>query len=243
MSRGHADWGVLDSSISTHETDLGELAARLGSPYTFTRSGRVLFLDTFKAGIVHWITSVLGTGSTVISLLTTGFFSPGSLRLISGTAVSTAHATIKKRFPVISNSKYGVEIIFWSNDTNNILEVDLYHNSGSNQYQFSARVNQDTDQLEVLNSFGSFTNVGSIPNLALSDESWNVLKVVVDIANHAHDYILLNSTLISSGLPSPNVQGSITDPGLVELRIKKSNTTSGAKAVYIASVVLTVDEP
>jgi len=243
MARGYPDWGVLTSQIASHETDLAELAARLGSPYTFTRSGKVLFYDTFRGGIPHWILSNSGTGSTAIALLTTGFFAPGSLRLISGTAVSTAYAGIKKRFPDLTNGKYGIEILFWCTHTDDIMEVSLYRNSGASQYQFAARVNLNADKLQVYNDSALYTDIATIGNLALTDESWNVLKMVIDVNALTYKSVRLNGTLVTSGFPSPDTIGSITDPGLIELRLKKSNPVSSAKAAYVASCILTIDEP
>ena len=55
MAHGHADYGVGAPLATVHSlSDMAELAARLGSPVTFDRRGKVLWLDDFEGGVEKW---------------------------------------------------------------------------------------------------------------------------------------------------------------------------------------------
>lgn len=64
MAHGLPDWGLVGPKQTTYGLDdVGELAARLGSPVVWDRRGDVIFMDNFENGLGKIIVTPFGTGA------------------------------------------------------------------------------------------------------------------------------------------------------------------------------------
>jgi len=67
MAHGQPDYGMYTLANTIYRlTDMGELAARLGSINTYDRRGDVIFLDSFESGLTAWSPSSACTGSDLV---------------------------------------------------------------------------------------------------------------------------------------------------------------------------------
>ena len=107
MARGYPDWGINTGAFGQFETDINEIPARLGSPYSFLRSGKVIFADKIETNLSHWIAENTGAGGAISRDTTFSFFGSGSLKIVPATDGADNHAAT--RFvPLIESGNVGL---------------------------------------------------------------------------------------------------------------------------------------
>jgi len=108
--RSYPDFGVAPSDSITADVDMGELAARMGSPMTWRRDGRVLALTNFSPGMNGWAKDL---GDTEIEILQQGnrVYS-GSSSLHAWSLIAGQDRSIYKTIPGLATSRIGLECMF-----------------------------------------------------------------------------------------------------------------------------------
>lgn len=180
MAHGTPDWGITAGRQTIHQlTDLGELAARLGSPITFDRRGDVVFWDDFECGLAKWIANNAGTGAAVA--LDTGFARSGenSVRLTAG-STSTMRAGILhyEPFPVLS--RIGFEIHVHMPFGNGAFEWNVQLADGAAKLNAGVRYDDATNQLQYRDTLNNWVTFATGVDMLGGQRAFHAGKLVID---------------------------------------------------------------
>ena len=242
MPRDLPDWNALSSQATVFEvTDVGELAARLGSPVTFDRRGDVLWLDTFDAGLEKWLATEQNSDDTVQLSSLHARSGRYCVNLSVGVG-ALAQAFIRHRLPIIVLSNVGLEVAFETSPSFGEFEVRLAVWDGSFLTIYNILIDNVNDTLSYWDSSGSwvvFASGVTTPNLSTL---FNHAKVVVNTNTRQYVRFLLNNSEYSLEEIDANVSvsGAV---GRVEPRLLHRGQSGLSGDVWVDDPIVTQNEP
>ncbi len=242
MARGHPDWGVNTGSFGQHELDLSENAARLGSAYSFLRSGKVIFVDDIDTNLSHWIAENTGPGGAITRDTTYSFFGSGSLKITPATDGGQNHAATRFT-PLIESGNVGLTLLLWLTSDKNKVWVDLYTVPDTGGRAQRIQIDADAQTISYRNSGGTYVTVFS-PNTLYHGSApvWMLLKLVVDVDNDEYERLYFNDQVSDiSGNSSPVAASAW--PSIIQISIRAFDTSGNRAPIYVDGVALTIDEP
>lgn len=242
MAKGQRDFGLYaPTDIIGGMSDMGELAARLGSIVTFDRRGNVIFADNFESGIQNWYPG--GIGSQVIEWCSQYSRDGGfSCKLETDTdeddsALITRHVG----YPVLSIM--GMEISISDKQNWKFLYIRLLLTLAGGQWEANVRYDYTAKTLLYLNSLGTYTAIpGASYDTQGNPSYFDTIKLVADFVNYKYKRLTLNDTTYAlsgiglrwvGGLGTPNLHASI----------ELFSDGVGAAIGYVDSIILTQNEP
>ena len=242
MPRDLPDWGGLPAPLTVHEvTDLGELAARLGSVVTYHRGGIVLFVEDFADGMNRWVTVVQGAGDVVDLSLTRSLNGLLSARLLAASILNPLtrlYTELPRQIP----SVIGGEIAFSMDGATGEVQLELSQHDGNTFLAGSVLYDPVNDLVRYIDSAGNWTTLASSVNLVTSDYVFHRMKLVTDIVNEEYVKVLLDDQAYSlSGVALHNnpVQGL----GGLSIQVTNQGVVGESHAVYVDRVIVTQNEP
>lgn len=180
--------------IST-STDVGELAARLGSPVTFDRSGNVIWYDDFEDNINKWYHAFLGGGGSIILSTDTARNGAKSCKLTTGNLTDNwAFITRFQPYPILS--RLGGEISFTVNSDLQRIRflLTLYNGTqafyGEVCYVPSTGLLQFRDRNYDWRTFSN--NINLYPTVG-TVYAFHTMKMVVDYPNLRYTRCIVNN--------------------------------------------------
>ena len=241
MARGAPD----DSNVLSGETvyrldDMGELAARLGSPVAYNRAGLVLFMDTFEDGLAAWTQASPGLGGHVWPANTKSWQGGLAAELISGTG-AMAHASIAKYQPPIAPTNIGTHAVFALDAALHMFEVQVTVGDGVNRYYFFIRYDPPPGLLSYRTGLVAYTQFAICGTLFSDANNWHNLKLVVDSSLYQHVRFYLDNIEYSMAGMVPYFDNVAHRP-FTEVCIKVWGDGFVSTTFYIDNVVLTFDE-
>ena len=242
MARGYPDWGINTGAFGQHELDLSENAARLGSPYSFLRSGKVIFADEIDTNISHWIAENTGAGGAITRDTTFSFFGSGSLKIVPATDGADNHAAT--RFvPLIKSGNVGLTLLLWATSDKNKIWIDLYTIPDDGGRAQRVQIDVENKTISYRHSSGTYITVFEPNTLYHADApTWMLIKLVVNVENDEYERLYFNDQVADiSGIQGPSA-ASIW-PSIVQISIRAFDTSGSKAPVYVDGVVLTIDEP
>ena len=135
-------------------SDLGELAARLGSIVTFDRRGDVVWLDDFEGGIERWNRRISGTGAAIDWVAEASRSGSFSCRLTGGSDTNR-FAYIERYLPKPVPSRIGMEVSFAMIGEMTNWFLRLWHYDGANIYNFQLQYSPANETWYYLDSTGN----------------------------------------------------------------------------------------
>jgi len=224
------DSNVVKQTTLYRTDDMAELAARLGSPFTYRRVG----------GIEGWQSLIMGVGGLVTASNEAVYMGKVACRLYSGTG-ATPYANISKYFPPVQLQKVGLQCSF-SLDTN-IRRLT---------WQFAYYDGDDVHWSSITyahpGGVWSYTNEGEVPTVFepsfplydLTGVTHHV-KIVCDLTSYRYVGVHIDNrfySLAGEGMPQGVMPGS---PYMnVILAAWGSAATAGTE--WLDNVVLTMNE-
>jgi len=242
MASGHPDWGqAQQTGLIATVSDLGELAARLGSIDTFYRTGNVIFLDDFDNGAAGWQDQSSGVGSSTAAVAGPALSAPNALQLVAGGALNR-RGWRQRQFNVPTESRTGIEIAVALNSAAQFrfgLEV-LY---GAELKLFELMYDVSTGNLSYLGPNGiTYVTLATALNLGSGLYQWHYFKLIVDPV--AGEYVQARVDYHTYALTSIAVTGSPSggsDAMAVDL-IAQAIDASGMEA-RVDNFIFTINEP
>ncbi len=222
-------------------TDLGELAARLGSIVTFDRRGDVYWLDGFEEGIAKWDVDTVGTGAAVG--LSGDYARNGkwSCELKAGSDI-LHFAGISRLFPYPMLSRWGFEC-HWSFDSDlEAFDIAVAVYDGTNLTSGRLRYDAVNQKLQYLDENGVMQDLATGVGLHDHYNMFNGFKLVVDLEEGEYERAILNEAEYDmEGIALE--QSADGHSPVIKLGIR--NTGMGGKngIVYVDDVIVTQNEP
>ena len=242
MAHGTPDWGVTAGAVTTYQlTDLGELAARLGSIVTFDRRGDVILLEDFEDGHKRWTLAAPADGASAGLSVATARSGRYSLKLVAGTSGNPFARAVHSRAAPPAGA-LGLEASFTLTDNTADWEIVLEWSDGATRYIIAVRyVHPPTSKLQIWVG-ADWTTIAELTQQDADPKLFHTLKIVGDPSDGYYKRLLFNQwayDLSSSQLPT----GGVSSPYSLKATLRHNGDGDGAAAGYLEDVILTQNEP
>ncbi len=242
MASGHPDWGQAQSTaLVASVPDLGEHAARLGSPDTLTRTGNVLYLTEFEDGREDWNNVNLGGGGSATVVTTTPFRSPNTVQLATGTLVGGGYGLLKTFVPP-RTVKVGIETMVSIVNSGQQFVIEMLDYNGSAYGWFRLRYDVATATLAYQDSSGTFKTIASGLSLRTGAGVYHLFKLIVDLNTQTYVRAIVNQVSYDLTGIAPQTFVSVVNPSL-DVRLIGVNQVGAARQIQLDSVIFTFNEP
>jgi hypothetical protein len=192
MPHGHPDYGQSQSTkIVSTVADLGELAARLGSPDTYHRGGNIVWYDKLNLDYRHLDYDVSDAGADIFIDGENYHRWGGALALVAGDADGD-ETRARKDLPPLTPVICGMEITFLPIDTPHELQIDFCLSDGSRYLYSGAFLDFDNEEISIVNPAGGYTKVDDLMAGVISTTQWSTLKLVINFENDEYKNLFLN---------------------------------------------------
>lgn len=230
-------------------SDIGELAARMGSPIVFDRRGNVFWYDNFVNGTQGWEFSATH-GNLAVGM---GHFGPQSLKIFTDAVIDNA-VIIQQRITYPTQSKIGSAVCFTIpvNLACRIrIAVVLFTETSYNAFDIfidaSKHVTYSPCELYIgiagtpTTKFGTLSLPAHDP-LSFAFLPFNVAKVVADPVTGAYTRFILNGTEfdLSSYMGD---SGAIAFSQVLDLTFQLITREAISAVSYVDYVAFTQNEP
>jgi len=175
--------------------DMGELAARLGSPVSYDRRGEVVWYDTFSGGLGGWLTDVGGAGS-VVSLSAAGNYHWGYHALLTAGAVAGSYAYLYRRAGCWASAKFGVEFSFALSETCNSVDILIYLSTFVYVINAGVRYIPASGKWQVMTGINVWQDVVTMTLHHAGSIVYHHVKLVMDSETGRYLRLLLDNQLV-----------------------------------------------
>lgn len=242
MSRGHKDYGQGQETKIIHSvSDMGELAARLGSPSTFQRSGNVIFQTDFEHGLADLNQYVMGTGAA-IDLMGDRSFTKGISAKLTGGSDSGRRARLQKRLHSVETFNCGLEAAFAMDGNVSYFALSIELHDGEDRYLFQVFGNIEDKELQYYDDTGNKVKIVSDTWGGGELDTWHIMKMIIDLKNKKYLGVFSNAEYYNllgiSGYTN-------IDTGDASLQFNTWTLSQEGKngIVYVDNIILTINEP
>lgn len=242
MPRGHEDWSINTSVFGANQQDDSELAARLGSSYVWSRSGRVVFMDDFNDSLIRW-----DNGSTVSG----GELTLSHKRVLSGTGsckfkVGTGGSDVSgmtKDIPLIKFTKHGLEFLVRSDSDQCFFDISLLIAYNDKVYTYTIRLDYKNTRIYYLNSLGGYTLIADGIDFINTLGSWQYCKLVVNGNLDEYLYFQIDENYFDLGGISGDDTPVLGVGSSIGIRFLFYGSTPSNDVLYMNNVSYSIDEP
>lgn len=240
--RDSPDFGIGDVGQGLSVMiDGAELAARLGSILSFSRTGNLLYQDSFDYGLGSWdIDDNDGDGTAKI-YTSSAYRSPYCVRLQCLDDFDS-YVSMSKSFGYPYLCNVGMEITFRVNTSVFDLRFTGEMGNSDKKVEFGLWLRSSTELLhyytEVGSWLGEFENVADID----SPEHFHTLKLVVDLVNDKYLFALFNNVRYTMLYPDLKTSEGVSYP-YIDFTIKSSQDTEQETIIFIDDFIYTINEP
>lgn len=179
MARGAPDYGAYASKeVTASISDMGEVAARLGSIDIFDKRGDVVYFDAFEEPVLSWGVSEINAS---VYLSSRDVKSRSQAVELNTDAGIDNWASINKSFSILPSKRLGVEVSFggvlagW-------LFLDAFYHDGITEYHARARFDAAGNIYVWDGDLGDYTLVAAMGVLhyGLGTHFFHTMKLVAD---------------------------------------------------------------
>lgn len=240
--RDYPDFGISDTFQTKYVmSDMGELAARLGAPNVFDRTGTLIWFEQFAYGLNNWTLSSASNGIDPFLIAYPYLYKPYAVKL-SGTSGSTGSSTMLVTLPFPYESPLGIEFAYMPDIRATELDVVIQLYTGSKYYASSVSFKLQTGIIKVGLQGGFTKEVYSDPLGYRLNNVYNITKIVLDLANQEYNRIMFNKYNIDVKDIGFHVGTSTLRPKLT-LLFRLESAATYDESLLIDNIILTLDEP
>lgn len=242
MAHGTKPYGRTGALDTVHGVaDLGELAARLGTPDTFDRRGNVMWWDSFEGGVEKWFPLLSGAGAAVLweaLWARTGGF---ACALWVGSNLNE-WAGIERYIAYPTMSRFGLEVSFNPNGFCPITEMYLELAPAPAQTMGALRYDINAGTLEYLDAAGLWVMLDPVFVVAGWANAFSTFKLVIDPANNSYVRVIANERAYAmQGIPLAPAVSPL--PAVLRVRIYAIGVFAMNVPERIDDVIITQNEP
>lgn len=194
MPRGQPDYGMYASKeVSASISDMGEVAARLGSIVTYDKRGDVIDFDNFEEPVIRWGIDPAfagGYGRHVSDNVRSG---SQAIRLHTPNVDST-YVSFYKTFGGHSSTSMGAEISFSNLSWTTMLRLFMNGETGAYFWSAEARFDNSTGKLYIVDEGDDPVEIADIGQINLTDYLWQTMKLVLSPLTGYYKRLLFNQS-------------------------------------------------
>lgn len=240
--RGQPDFGMYAAkTVTASISDMGEVAARLGSIVTYDKRGDVVDFDNFEEPILNWKTA--GSSATCYARLDNTHVRSGSQAVKLHTeAVIDYNALIEKYTMLTGSKRLGLEISFSNISYTCYLLISMHYYDGSLLHDPSLLVYPSTGIVQLYNAAGNYIEIANFGAMLNLDHLYHTLKLVVDF--DTDEYVRFLYTLHEYDISEHSIyteEGEITP--YLRTRIAIVNVSADESDAWIDDFIYTQAEP
>ena len=240
--RGQADYGALAAKETTAAvSDMGEVAARLGSIVTYDKRGDVVDFDSCEDAVLRWAVYP-GTVNDYARLDSTSVKSGSQAIRLHSDNVSGAGVTITRGIPVLASKRLGFEVSFSRLSTGVNLQLLIYYFTGVKYYLAALKLDNFIRKLYVWNIAGGWTEVADSGYLFEMNFLFSTVKLVADFEALLYQRLLFNPYEHDiSSIPLYSFLNTAAPH--IMMHISLNNLDAAGGDVWIEDIVWTQAEP
>jgi len=242
MARGQADFGMYaPKEVSASISDMGEVAARLGSIVIFDKRGDVVDFDNFEEPNLRWIDGAIPAGGeSFFSYLTCR--SGSQSRFIAPNASAGAIRSLSKSYQILGTKRLGVEISLCKLMAASSLILNLWYYDGDDRYKARAKVDANTKKVYIADSVPDWVEVADIDTIMDEYFAFQTIKMVVDFDTKKYVRLLFINREFDISTVSLHSFGSGLTPHYSVLIENEALTVAGG-GTFLDDFILTQAEP
>jgi len=172
-----------------------ELAARLGSPITFERSGSTQLMETFESGTQRWNFAVSGADPEYGLSAAVSSHGGYALRLVGG-STADYYCLAQMKQHMVHQGKIGMSCKFCIPGACESTCMYLILYDGAYVHEARVRYRAVDHKLDVYCLTTGWTEVDAALGMASEDWAWNQWKFVIDPDTYHYVRVLFNNQLI-----------------------------------------------
>ena len=242
MPHGQPDFGAYAQKKTIYGlSDMGELAARLGSIVSYDRRGDVVWLERFNNGITNWTGA--GAAGFVAEDSALESLSEGvSLRTIAPDA-GAFDVSVNRHNGLPVNSRLGLEFAFLPDENADDIILLFTIFDGLVRHYSRIRIRLDDGAIDYVNDGTGFKELFDGVNLRYDGLTWHHVKLVVDYSTSEYVRLLIDNieySMAGLGIWDFGVVGA---PYLSTTLHQAYAGGVGAPVVHFDNVILTQNEP
>ncbi|MBA7580770.1 hypothetical protein ES708_22664 [subsurface metagenome] len=190
MPRGQADFGAYAvKEVSASISDMGEVAARLGSIDIYDKRGDVVHFDNFEEPVIAWNTHLTDADCYVRHDSTNPKSGSQSIRLHTSN-VNEAKARIQRHFPVLASKRLGCEISFSKLSDNCVFHFSVDYFDSVDFHYAEIKFNSTTEKIYVQIQGELWQEVADIRVPFAVDYHFQTVKLVADFGTDFYQRLL-----------------------------------------------------
>lgn len=242
MARGQPDYGMYASKdVSASISDMGEVAARLGSIVTYDKRGDVVDFDNFEGPVLSWQTCTFVAGDYV-KLDSTSVKSGCQAVKLHCEDADIAFGRLEKGIALLSSRRLGIEISFSNLTTAPYFDFRMFRETGTLQQRAWLRINFEDRQIALYDKDGNWLDVLATGHFRIVPHTYHTVKLVADFTAETYSRLLFNERELDISSHALFSQASVAAP-YVELFIQTSARDSLGGDIWIDDFILTQAEP
>ena len=242
MAHGHNDYGLNMAKQTIHGvTDLGELAAMLGSIATFDRRGDTIFLDDFEDNIDKWDITLSRAGAAIALSGDTARNGGFSCKITTGNVKNDQEQMARYfSYPVLS--KIGFEAHFVLHEFLQSITLLMILDNGVNTLWSGLRYLPPTDILQYYSDAPGWAQLEAGLPLYPMLQCFNGFKIVADFVNGVYSRAIVGQHTY------PMTQaiyetGTLITPNSLGILIQAATDENVSHDCYVDDVIVTQNEP
>lgn len=242
MARGQADYGALATKeVGASVSDMGEVAARLGSIVIYDKRGDVVDFDNFEEPVIRWLAGYSVAAGSVQLDSTYAKSGSQTLKIVTGAGAS-ATEVVTTLLSVLASKRLGIEISFKSLSSNVNLHFWIYYYDGIHYY--GAELKIDRVLLKI------YLKIAAIPETwaevvdltTFNADIWYTIKLVMDF--NINTYVRLMFSDKEYDVSAYNLlSGNAVISPYVYIGMTIKNRVASSGSVWIDDFILTQEEP
>jgi len=183
MAHGQQDFGPTAARETIFSvSDLGELAARLGSVMRYNRSGNLLWYDDFRETEKKWTATYSGgTGSWALSSAKALIGALSGCLTTPAMSGSLARIETDLVYPVAG--KIGFEVAITQESTTSPIAIIIEAGIPPGYSMWRIRYAYETTTLSIWGSDGAWHTLSDSLELPVLTKGFHHIKLIVDLAN------------------------------------------------------------
>jgi hypothetical protein len=241
MARGAPDYSnVKVGEYSIRLDDMGEMAARLGSPMIYDRGGEVILIDTFQYGLTGWNSEATGTNAAVT--LNNAYWQTGgySAKLMGGSD-GTRRGSIYRNLALVNMDSIALEARALIHEDVETVEVDIILYDGTTRYWADLAYTVATDELKVYDENGAMQTISGTVSPNTQSYTFNFIKLVLDWENKRYHKVLFNGFKYDISEYDLKSDADATAPR-VQIMVRAISTATKNGFIQVDNVIVTRGE-